>query len=460
MGHWHSPTCKRFLFYLSSVCEARFQARTSCFRLLICFMQPFSFSHFYAQMLPVTIVKRFLNRQLPKAPLPRAIDEDLTSNSNSWPSPRSRVTPNTSTAACQTSPTQTILDTKPRARIREDLFDADHALPPPKFRPKSKLPKFHYGGLQAPALHSFASSSQPNNTVKLPPQIKLLQASAKSLPSPTKFYPPIKTLQCTEDKETMDSEPSASSGKSFMGLGFLANSIVKYAIQHSLTNISTVNGGSWLPPCLRSLEEEKELSTNKNQDDNTHQSSPMDCSEARSTDSFSAAKPNSFRLLEVTTRIPCERSEATPIPIAVLAAWEELRLSEDSHPAESLTLGCFLIATIAFRDLLGTKPQPLSSQGHILRGISWRTKTSVSGQPWGVWCLEVSTRPSEQIPRNCGFRYQTKSTILSQQWAPNFLFPSWTDSIPFSSPCSYHHGLTLIRYYAQCSWLRPPVSPY
>ena len=43
------------------------------------------------------------------------------------------------------------------------------------------------------------------------------------------------------------------------------------------------------------------------------------------------------------------------------------------------------------------------------------------------------------------------------QWSPDFLFPSRTDAIPFSSPCSYHHALALIRFYTQCSWLTPPL---
>ena len=31
------------------------------------------------------------------------------------------------------------------------------------------------------------------------------------------------------------------------------------------------------------------------------------------------------------------------------------------------------------------------------------------------------------------------------------------DSIPFSTPCSYHHGLALIRYMSQCLWLETPL---
>ena len=60
---------------------------------------------------------------------------------------------------------------------------------------------------------------------------------------------------------------------------------------------------------------------------------------------------------------------------------------------------------------ISSKPNLI--HGHILRGVSWRTKTSVSGQPRGVCCLGVPTRPS------------------MKHWVFRFLeIPSWTDSIP------------------------------
>ena len=113
------------------------------------------------------------------------------------------------------------------------------------------------------------------------------------------------------------------------------------------------------------------------------------------------------------------------------------------------------MASLRFRDLLRTKPQSLSLQGFILRGISWRTKTSVSGQPWGVCCLGLSTRPSKEHWINKFLQVIASGLEISQahwgsSWEPDFILPSWTDTVPFSSPCTYHHGLALIRYYAQC----------
>ena len=169
--------------------------------------------------------------------------------------------------------------------------------------------------------------------------------------------------------------------------------------------------------------------------------------------------------LKSQTRIPFERSEATPIPLAVLAAWEQRIRADDSSLLEMITLGCFLLATMAslrFQDLLRTKPESISIQGHILCGISWRTKTSVSGQPWGVRCIGIVTRPSV---KHWVFRFLEAVQIgidksrnhWGPQWSLDFIFPSWTDTVPFSAPCSYHHALALIRFYTQCNWLTPPL---
>ena len=71
----------------------------------------------------------------------------------------------------------------------------------------------------------------------------------------------------------------------------------------------------------------------------------------------------------------------------------------------------------------------------------------------------------QDLPMDIGFPSSCKlwNTALHRAkpigvpWEPDFLLPSWTDSIPFSTPCSYHHGLALIRYFSQCFWLKPPI---
>ena len=82
------------------------------------------------------------------------------------------------------------------------------------------------------------------------------------------------------------------------------------------------------------------------------------------------------------------------------AAWELRILSQQSSLLEVITLGCFLIATMAslrFRDSEASQNHSASKASHILRGISWRTETSVSGQPWGVCCIGIAARPSTVV---------------------------------------------------------------
>ena len=88
-------------------------------------------------------------------------------------------------------------------------------------------------------------------------------------------------------------------------------------------------------------------------------------------------------------------------------------------------------------------------------------RQSVSGQPWGVCCLGISTNGHwisiSKFLQTLEHGIAQSQTYWGADWEPDFLLPSWTDSIPFSTPCSYHHGLALIRYLSQCLWLQPPL---
>lgn len=163
-------------------------------------------------MFSVTVVKRFLNRNVPNIPLPPDIDDNLDSASDSWilvskptSSSRSQTGPTTNSVACQTKTERPLLKASPRSR-RRDYTPHDQALPPPKFRMKSKPPRFHVGGLDAPVLQPFTSSTSSKRTTADPPVLKILQASAKHLPSPTKFHHPTRTSQSSEAKESMESD--------------------------------------------------------------------------------------------------------------------------------------------------------------------------------------------------------------------------------------------------------------
>ena len=79
-----------------------------------------------------------------------------------------------------------------------------------------------------------------------------------------------------------------------------------------------------------------------------------------------------------------------------------------------------------------------------------------------ICCLGISTRPSNGHWISKFLQTLEDGIIQSQtywgtDWESDFLLPSWTDSIPFSTLCSYHHGLALIRYLLQRLWLKTPL---
>ena len=460
-------------------------------------------------MFPVTVVNRFLNRHTPQVPLPPNIDEEYDSHSESWlvvsksqNSLHGTQAQPTSSVACQTSSFSETTKHRPRSQIRDDLYDEQDALPPPSFQPRSKLPKLHYGGLPKPHLHCFTSATKPLVHLGPAPPFQLLRASAKSIPSPSGFHHPTQKLRSTEEREKYDSTKAKDLLRNiFYEIGFASKLYCEihqsdFVDQHIDRVADSLGTGGLLMylqvwnhwacwcSCFSHTPADAPLSLildYLHASDHRKKKKDSKPSRTRMTTHIKALRWIALKLdlpilqhlqcqtvsdfLKSKTRIPFERSEASPIPLAVLAAWENRILSSDSHPAEILTLGCFLIATMAslrFRDLLRTKPQSLSLQGFILRGISWRTKTSVSGQPWGVCCLGFSTRPSKEHWINKFLQVIASGLEISQahwgsNWEPDFLLPSWTDTVPFSSPCTYHHGLALIRYYAQCLWLREPI---
>ena len=74
--------------------------------------------------------------------------------------------------------------------------------------------------------------------------------------------------------------------------------------------------------------------------------------------------------LQSQTRIPFERSEASPRPLAVLAAWELRVLSSDASLLEVITLGCFLIATI-WHPCIFVIPFELNQNLSAFKGMSY-----------------------------------------------------------------------------------------
>ena len=214
MGSEAKRVAVRCVFAIGVVCRANFPF----------FFPEFFFtrmslphSHLLGSIQPITIVKRFLNRTTPPISLPEDIDDDPASHSESWllisqtTEGPEVLPPSIATVACQTSAPPQPLYEKPRSNLEKNrLLHQAEALPPPSFKPKSKLPRLQYGGLQAPELHCFASSlttaCAPNPTQAA----TFLKPTAKSLHSPATFCKAVTSLQLTINKDESDAERARS----------------------------------------------------------------------------------------------------------------------------------------------------------------------------------------------------------------------------------------------------------
>ncbi|CAE7685123.1 unnamed protein product [Symbiodinium necroappetens] len=114
-------------------------------------------------------------------------------------------------------------------------------------------------------------------------------------------------------------------------------------------------------------------------------------------------------LLGVESRVLSDRKEALPLPIFILAAWERLLLSEEGEPGFRLFIGGLLVAanaSLRFSDCQHVLWSSLQAGRDCLRAISYRTKSSRRGMPFGL----VS----------CGFYGDTAAYYHS--WVCKYLF--------------------------------------
>ena len=144
-------------------------------------------------------------------------------------------------ASSQTS-NEPILITTPRSTLSQNHPIPDsNPLPTPQFHPKSKLPRLHYGGLPAPAVHCFRSSPLP--TVESEQKSILLQAAAKSLPSPSQFKKVTTSHQSTSHKDESEAERArAALTAIFFEIGFSSKLFCEICQQywdHTLMYICT-----------------------------------------------------------------------------------------------------------------------------------------------------------------------------------------------------------------------------
>ena len=220
---------------------------------------------------------------------------------------------------------------------------------------KSKPPTFHLGGLAAPVLHPFASSTSTKKEMSDPPIFRSLQASAKHLPSPAKFHHRTRTSHTTEAKESVEADKAKDRLREiFYDIGFSSKLFCEihdsqFADQHiDRMGESLGTGGllmylqvwrHWACWChLHStIPAEAPLSfiVDYLHASDLFKKKNLEPSRTRMSTHIKALRWISLKLdlpmltylqsqtvadfLKSKTRIPFERSEATPIPLAVLA---------------------------------------------------------------------------------------------------------------------------------------------
>ena len=457
-----SPSVFFFFFFSSSL---RFRHVFVTLHL-----QPFKVLN--PNMFPITVVKRFLDSNVPNIPLPPNIDDDLESMSGSWIVPSKP----TSTSRSQTGPSTVSMLAKHRSRspLFKSLQDQDHVT----FL-LVKLMHYHLQSLEwNPNLllstlevlmllyyiHLLHQQYQRElyqiplswGSFKLQLNACLPLPGFTILPEPHRLQKPKNPWNPTKPRtvskrSSMTSASQANFSVKFMTHSLLTSTLIalakaweqevfsctyKFGITGHVGATSTQPYPLkllcllfWITFTLRTSSRRRKI-WNHPEQECLHTSKLSDGFHLNSTFRSSHISRAKLSLIFSNQRLVSPlRDPKPPIPLAVLAAWENRIIDRDAKPAEIVTLGCFLIATMAslrFRDLLRTKPSSISLQGHILRGISWRTKTSVSGQPWGVCCLGISTRPSIE-----------DGVVQSQTyWAPtgNQISYSHPGPTPYRSP--------------------------
>ena len=91
--------------------------------------------------------------------------------------------------------------------------------------------------------------------------------------------------------------------------------------------------------------------------------------------------------------------EALPLPMAVVVAFEWRARLAEAPRWDTLVLGAYLTMVwggLRRSSLQRTSPGSLALDNHTLRGLTWRSKVSRLGQPFGLWTFGLSSRPPER----------------------------------------------------------------
>ena len=161
---------------------------------------------------------------------------------------------------------------------------------------------------------------------------------------------------------------------------------------------------------------------------------------------------------------PKDRKEAMPIPMLVLLRWEETVLNPSSPQWLTLLLGGFLLATWAslrYADLQRTDLSNLSLASSVLRGICRLTKTTRTGQPFGISLFGMTAISPQTCWVTFWLRVVQMALHRTKPFQPDFAIPVLTSySAPaYIAPLSYASALKALRWAAQTPWMQRTLTP-
>ena len=160
------------------------------------------------------------------------------------------------------------------------------------------------------------------------------------------------------------------------------------------------------------------------------------------------------------------RKEALALPLAIIIGFEERIANATTPLAEKIWLGNLLLAfwaSLRWSEVQRTRPDSLCIDGTAIRGVSWLTKTSRSGMPFGANAFGLKS-----YPPHWGWAHHYVASLVA--WMSpmsalskdsvdfDFLMP---DILPLgggghqvlAAPMSYIAALTRFRWTLTCSWL-------
>ena len=158
----------------------------------------------------------------------------------------------------------------------------------------------------------------------------------------------------------------------------------------------------------------------------------------------------------VTRKVPKDKREAPPLPLWVLLQWERRILMSSCPVAQVIILGSFLVmawASLRFSDCQRVELQKLVLSSTDLRGIVWRSKTSIGGLPFGLLTHGFLSHGSHS------WVWKFLTTLDDLYYTHDvgevdFLLPDCGDvSVMFPvTPMSYATALYFLRAFLHCPW--------